>query len=157
MAELKEQYGEDKQRLQHGDDGALQAREGEPGRRLPADPGADPGLPTRSTRCSTVTIDMRQAPFFGWIHDLSVPDPTTILNLFGLHALGPADLYLTCPIVGGILRLLSIGVWPLDHGLHHVGADAPQPDAAGSRAGEDVRADAVHLHLHAGARCRPVW
>ncbi len=31
-----------------------------------------------------VTIEMRQAPFFGWIHDLSVPDPTTIFNLFGL-------------------------------------------------------------------------
>ncbi|CAM5772798.1 membrane protein insertase YidC [Labrys miyagiensis] len=31
-----------------------------------------------------VTIEMRQAPFFGWIHDLSAPDPTTIFNLFGL-------------------------------------------------------------------------
>jgi YidC/Oxa1 family membrane protein insertase len=31
-----------------------------------------------------VTIEARQAPFYGWIHDLSVPDPTSILNLFGL-------------------------------------------------------------------------
>jgi YidC/Oxa1 family membrane protein insertase len=31
-----------------------------------------------------VTIEMRQAPFFGWIHDLSAPDPTTVFNLFGL-------------------------------------------------------------------------
>ncbi|MBN9554251.1 MAG: membrane protein insertase YidC, partial [Alphaproteobacteria bacterium] len=31
-----------------------------------------------------VTIEMRQAPFYGWIHDLSAPDPTSILNLFGL-------------------------------------------------------------------------
>ncbi|MFO8212293.1 membrane protein insertase YidC, partial [Pseudomonas aeruginosa] len=31
-----------------------------------------------------VTIEMRHAPFFGWIHDLSAPDPTTIFNLFGL-------------------------------------------------------------------------
>jgi membrane protein insertase Oxa1/YidC/SpoIIIJ len=31
-----------------------------------------------------VTIEMRQAPFFGWIHDLSAPDPTSFLNLFGL-------------------------------------------------------------------------
>ena len=31
-----------------------------------------------------VTIDMRHAPFFGWIQDLSAPDPTNIFNLFGL-------------------------------------------------------------------------
>ncbi len=31
-----------------------------------------------------VTIEMRHAPFFGWIRDLSAPDPTTIFNLFGL-------------------------------------------------------------------------
>ena len=31
-----------------------------------------------------VTIELRHAPFFGWIRDLSAPDPTSILNLFGL-------------------------------------------------------------------------
>ncbi len=31
-----------------------------------------------------ITIELRHAPFFGWIHDLSAPDPTTIFNLFGL-------------------------------------------------------------------------
>ena len=31
-----------------------------------------------------ITIEMRHAPFFGWIKDLSAPDPTTIFNLFGL-------------------------------------------------------------------------
>src|SRR3546814_1350525 len=31
-----------------------------------------------------VTIEMRHTPFFGWIQDLSAPDPTSILNLFGL-------------------------------------------------------------------------
>ncbi|GLS22293.1 membrane protein insertase YidC [Labrys miyagiensis] len=36
-----------------------------------------------------VTIEMRQAPFFGWIHDLSAPDPTTIFNLFGLVPWSP--------------------------------------------------------------------
>ena len=30
------------------------------------------------------TIEMRQAPFYGWIHDLSAPDPTSVFNLFGL-------------------------------------------------------------------------
>jgi YidC/Oxa1 family membrane protein insertase len=32
----------------------------------------------------SVTIEMRHAPFFGWIHDMSAPDPTTVFNLFGL-------------------------------------------------------------------------
>src|SRR5436853_4437144 len=36
-----------------------------------------------------VTIEMRHAPFFGWIKDLSAPDPTTVFNLFGLIPLGP--------------------------------------------------------------------
>src|SRR5438270_11470463 len=31
-----------------------------------------------------ITIEMRHAPFFGWIKDLSAPDPTTVFNLFGL-------------------------------------------------------------------------
>jgi len=31
-----------------------------------------------------ITIEMRHAPFFGWIHDLAAPDPTSIFNLFGL-------------------------------------------------------------------------
>ena len=33
-----------------------------------------------------VTIEMRHAPFFGWIQDLSAPDPTNVFNLFGLIA-----------------------------------------------------------------------
>jgi YidC/Oxa1 family membrane protein insertase len=51
-----------------------------------------------------VTIEMRQAPFFGWIHDLSAPDPTSILNLFGLL---PYHIPLWVP------AYLSIGVWPI--------------------------------------------
>ena len=47
----------------------------------------------------TVTIEMRHAPFFGWIHDLSARDPTTIWNLFGLIPWDPA----TRPLIGGIL------------------------------------------------------
>ncbi len=65
------------------------------------------------TKLFTVTIEMRQAPFFGWIHDLSARDPTTILNLFGLI---PWDPSLT-PLVGGVLGgMLHIGVWPLLYG-----------------------------------------
>ena len=43
------------------------------------------------TKVFTVTIEMRHAPFFGWIHDLSAPDPTTIRNLFGLIPWDPGD------------------------------------------------------------------
>ena len=47
-----------------------------------------------------VTIEMRHAPFYGWINDLSSPDPTTIFNLFGLIPWDPPSM-------------LMIGVWPL--------------------------------------------
>jgi YidC/Oxa1 family membrane protein insertase len=57
-----------------------------------------------------VTIEMRHAPFFGWIHDLSAPDPTSFANLFGLLPFNPA----TVPIVGS---MLMIGAWPLIMGL----------------------------------------
>jgi YidC/Oxa1 family membrane protein insertase len=57
-----------------------------------------------------VTIDLRQAPFFGWIHDLSQPDPTNIFNLFGLLPIDPTHM----PIFGSFLHL---GVWPLIMGF----------------------------------------
>ena len=45
-----------------------------------------------------VTIEMRQAPFYGWIHDLSAPDPTSIINLFGLLPFDPhAGCRAFCP------------------------------------------------------------
>ena len=47
-----------------------------------------------------VSIEMRHAPFFGWIHDLSSQDPTTIFNLFGLIPFTPPSF-------------LMIGIWPL--------------------------------------------
>ncbi|MFT7099131.1 MAG: YidC/Oxa1 family membrane protein insertase [Rickettsiales bacterium] len=51
-----------------------------------------------------LTIDMRHAPFYGWIKDLSAPDPTSILNLFGIL---PFD-------VAGVF---AIGLWPIFMGL----------------------------------------
>jgi len=51
-----------------------------------------------------ITIEMRHAPFFGWIQDLSAPDPTSLFNLFGLL---PYD----------VPSFLMIGVWPLIMGL----------------------------------------
>jgi YidC/Oxa1 family membrane protein insertase len=53
------------------------------------------------------TIEMRQAPFFGWIRDLSVPDPTNVFNLFGLL---PFDATLIAPF-------LHLGAWPLIMGF----------------------------------------
>jgi YidC/Oxa1 family membrane protein insertase len=47
-----------------------------------------------------VSIEMRQAPFYGWIQDLSAPDPTSLFNLFGLIPWTPPEF-------------LLIGVWPL--------------------------------------------
>ncbi len=57
-----------------------------------------------------VTIEMRHTPFFGWIHDLSSPDPTNIFNLFGLIPVDPTIL----PVVGPFLHL---GAWPLIMGV----------------------------------------
>ncbi len=51
-----------------------------------------------------VTIEMRHAPFFGWVKDLSAPDPYTIFNLFGLIPWQPPEF-------------LMIGAWPLIMGL----------------------------------------
>ena len=57
-----------------------------------------------------VTIEMRHAPFFGWIHDLSAPDPTNVFTLFGLLPFDPTIV----PVVGHFLHL---GLWPLIMGV----------------------------------------
>ena len=51
-----------------------------------------------------VSIEMRHAPFYGWIHDLSAPDPTSFANLFGLIPFTPP-------------HFLMIGAWPLIMGV----------------------------------------
>jgi YidC/Oxa1 family membrane protein insertase len=62
----------------------------------------------------TVTIEMRHAPFFGWIKDLSARDPTTIWNLFGAIPWDPS----TAPFVGPLLDTsLHLGVLPLAYGV----------------------------------------
>ena len=50
------------------------------------------------------SIELRHAPFFGWVHDLSAPDPTSFANLFGLIPFTPP-------------AMLMIGVWPLLMGI----------------------------------------
>jgi YidC/Oxa1 family membrane protein insertase len=76
------------------------------------------------TKLFTVTIEMYHAPFFGWIHDLSARDPTTIMNLFGLIPWDPA----MTPFIGGILGgLLHVGVWPLLYGFSMLLSQAMSP------------------------------
>src|SRR5689334_7013118 len=57
-----------------------------------------------------VTIEMRHAPFYGWIKDLSAPDPTNLFNLFGLLPIDPTQL----PLFG---TYLALGVWPIIMGI----------------------------------------
>ena len=62
----------------------------------------------------SVTIEMRHAPFIGWIRDLSARDPTTIMNLFGAIPWDPA----TAPLIGGFLDgPLHLGVLPLAYAV----------------------------------------
>jgi YidC/Oxa1 family membrane protein insertase len=65
-----------------------------------------------------VSIDMRHAPFFGWIRDLSAPDPTSLFNLFGL-------------LPYAVPEYLHIGVWPIIMGITmflQMQLNPPQPD-----------------------------
>jgi YidC/Oxa1 family membrane protein insertase len=106
MVKLRERFGDDKERL-NKETMALYKRE-------KANPAAG-CLPILIQipvffslyKVLFVTIEMRHAPFFGWIHDLSVPDPTTILNLFGLVQWTPP----------AFLDIVSIGVWPIIMGI----------------------------------------
>jgi YidC/Oxa1 family membrane protein insertase len=67
-----------------------------------------------------VTIEMRHAPFFGWIQDLAAADPTSIFNLFGLLPYSVPDW-------------LLVGVWPLLMGFtmwFQMKMSPPSPDPA---------------------------
>jgi len=57
-----------------------------------------------------VTLELRHAPFIGWIRDLSAPDPSSILNLFGL-------LPFAAPEAGSIIAIISLGVMPILLGI----------------------------------------
>jgi YidC/Oxa1 family membrane protein insertase len=101
MAKLRERFGDDKQRLNQ-EMMALYKRVG-------ANPMAG-CLPIAIQipvffslyKVLYVTIEMRHAPFYGWIHDLSEADPTSFVNLFGLLPFAPPDI-----------SFLHIGAWPL--------------------------------------------
>ncbi len=98
MTELREKYGDDKQKLQQALVELYQKEKVNPMA------GCLPILIQIPIFFSlykmlSLAIEMRHAPFFGWIEDLSAPDPTSIFNLFGLIPWQPP-------------APLMIGVWP---------------------------------------------
>ena len=108
MVKMKERFGDDKQRLNQ-EMMALYKKE-----KVNPMSGCLPILIQIPVffalyKVMFVTIEMRHAPFFGWIQDLSAADPTSILNLFGLMPWGVPDL--------GAFEPLNIGVWPLLMGI----------------------------------------
>jgi YidC/Oxa1 family membrane protein insertase len=103
MEKLRERFGEDKMRLNQ-EMMALYKRE-----KVNPAAGCLPILVQIPVffalyKVLFVTIEMRHAPFYGWIHDLSAPDPTTIFNLFGLIPWAPPEY-------------LMIGIWPIIMGV----------------------------------------
>jgi YidC/Oxa1 family membrane protein insertase len=57
-----------------------------------------------------VTLELRHAPWWGWIRDLSAPDPSSIINLFGLLPWG-------APAAGSLLSIIFLGILPLILGV----------------------------------------
>jgi YidC/Oxa1 family membrane protein insertase len=103
MQRLQQRYGDDKVRLQQ-EMMALYKRE-----KVNPASGCLPMLVQIPVffalyKVLFVTIEMRHAPFIGWIHDLSAPDPTTVFNLFGLLPFTPP-------------HFMMIGIWPLIMGF----------------------------------------
>ena len=108
MLKLRERFGDDKQRLNQ-EMMALYKKEG-------ANPmaGCLPILIQIPVffalyKVMFVTIEMRHAPFFGWIEDLSAKDPTSFINGFGLLPWDVPNL--------GLLDPINLGVWPIIMGV----------------------------------------
>jgi YidC/Oxa1 family membrane protein insertase len=116
LIQLKERYGHDKMRLNQ-EMMALYKRE-----KVNPMAGCLPiliQLPVFFAlyKVLFVTIEMRQAPFYGWISDLSVIDPTNVFNLLGLIPWTPPSF-------------LHIGLWPLIMGATMVLQQHMQPAPA---------------------------
>jgi len=56
-----------------------------------------------------VTLELRHAPWIGWITDLSAPDPSSILNLFGILPYAVPEL--------GVFSIISLGILPILLGI----------------------------------------
>ena len=97
-----------------------------------------------------VTIELRHAPFFGWIRDLSAPDPTSILNLFGLLPWAAPEP--RQPPRHHLDRRLADPARHLD-----VAAAEAEPGAHRQDPGDDLQLDAVDLHVHARQLRQRAW
>jgi YidC/Oxa1 family membrane protein insertase len=109
IAALKEQYPNDPQKQQQAQM-ALMKTEG-----VNPVAGCLPMLPQIPVFIAlysvfSITLEMRHQPFFGWIKDLSVPDPSNVFTLFGLVPFDPTAI----PVFGHFLHL---GVWPMLMGV----------------------------------------
>lgn len=109
MEALKERCGEDKQRYQ------LEMMQLYKDKKINPAAGCLPILPQIPIFFSLykvifVTIELRQSAFFGWLNDLSQPDPSSIFNLFGIL---PWD----APISGSTLHAVFIGLLPILLGI----------------------------------------
>ncbi len=109
MMKIKEQVGDDKKEMQR------RMMELYRDKKLNPAAGCLPILPQIPIFFSLykvifVTIEMRHAPFIWWIHDLSAPDPTSILNLFG-------SLPWNAPDPSSLVSLISLGVLPILLGI----------------------------------------
>jgi YidC/Oxa1 family membrane protein insertase len=109
IAALKEQYGDDKQKF-NMEQMELYKRE-----KVNPLGGCIPLLLQIPVFFSlykvlVVTIEMRHAPFFGWIRDLSAPDPTNLFTAFGLIHWDPTKVAIFGPY-------LVLGVWPMLMGV----------------------------------------
>ena len=109
METIKERVGDDRKRMQQ----EMMAMYRE--RKINPAAGCLPILPQIPIFFSLykvifVTIEMRHAPFILWVRDLSAPDPTSILNLFGA-------LPWSAPETGSLLALISLGVLPIMLGV----------------------------------------
>ncbi|WP_430449501.1 membrane protein insertase YidC [Rhodophyticola sp.] len=105
MEKLKERAGDDRQKLQQGMMELYKTNKVNPAS------GCLPILLQIPIFFSLykvifVTLELRHAPFFGWLNDLSAPDPSSIFNFFGL-------LPWAAPEPGSIMALLFIGILPL--------------------------------------------
>ncbi|WP_339743286.1 membrane protein insertase YidC [uncultured Maricaulis sp.] len=126
VAEIKERYAADQQKQQQA---MMELYKKEKINPLAGCLPILPQIPIFFALYQTLfnAIEMRHAPFFGWIHDLAAPDPTTMWNLFGLLPFDPSAL----PLVGGLLGgVLAIGVWPILMGFTMAAQQALNPPPA---------------------------
>jgi len=122
MANIRERYADDKDEAAAGADGSsLQEGEDQSARRLPSSSGAGAGVLLALQGAVSSHIEMRHAPFYGWIKDLSASDPTNIFNAVRPDPVRPDGAALRRPVP------------PSRHLADHYGHHDVCPDEAQTR------------------------